>query len=491
MLILTTLLFLAALTSCDKTKDKIVFEEALPFSEDLGCVKVDGLYGFIDETGEFVIDPTYETSGYFMNDITVVKKDGFFGVIDKNNKEVIPFIYEDAQQTYTDLISVKKDGKYGCIDLNGKTVVDFISSESIIVSNHTPEHKIAIITGEDGKKGLIDLVTNFSIPTIYTDVNPWYDEENTVSLTLGGKYGFVNLDTQAIIEPFASSYIVFFNNGTYGNLTSITVNNKSGFINSQGEIVIEPIYNFASSFDENGLASIEINNKCGCINTKGELVIDAVYDYPFFFTNGLASVSIDGNPMIINTEGELVDIDPSTFCSKPPMDFSQNLDTPCIISYYFNDNGAEKAMALSPTGEILFKTTYDDIYPMTNGLYTVYNIGLMGCINERGIEILPPEYNQLNYIEDNLFIVAKGNKYGVIDTMRNELIPLEYDEILNTGGNLILIKLEEKWGYYNIKTKTLKDKLYDEVIAYNSYPIPVRKGEQWFYIDENGDVLFN
>lgn len=477
------------LTGCSKTKT--TFEEAFPFSEDLACVKIDELYGFIDNTGEFVIEPQYETSGYFVKGISIVKKDGFFGVIDKNNKEIVPFIYEDAQTTYIDdLITVKKDGKYGCINLKNETVVDFISTDIIYVSSYGSDHKIAIVTGDDGKKGFIDLVTNFSVPTIYTDVNAWGSPDiNIIGLSLGGyKHGFVNLDTQTIVEPLSSNYIWFYNNySVYGNLATISVNGKYGIINSQGEIIIEPTYSFLGSFDDNGLAFVDINNKFGCINTKGELVIDAVYDSPFYFTNGLAKVSMDGKAMIINTTGEIVDIDPSTFSIRQPIDFSQDLENPCIISYYLDDNGTEKAMALSPDGEILFKTTYDDIYPMADGLYTVFNIGLMGCVNERGIEILPPEYDQLYYVGNNLFIVSKGNKYGVMDAMRNELIPIEYDEIFKTEGDLIFMRSKEKCSYYNIETKALKKDIFDEVIPYTTYPIPVRKGDQWFYLDENGE----
>lgn len=483
------ILFASMLTLIGCSKTKTTFEEALPFSEDLACVKVDGLYGFIDNTGEFVIEPQYETAGYFVNGTAIVKKDGFFGVIDKNNKEIIPFIYEDAQTTYIDdLITVKKHGRYGCINLKNETVVDFISTDIIYGYSYGTDHKLAIITGDDRKRGFIDLATNFSVPTIYTDVNPSYAEQSIVELSIGGyKHGFVNLDTQTIVEPFSSSYIWFSNIDDYNNLATFSVNNKYGIINSQGEIIIEPIYNYLSSFDDNGLASVDINNKFGCINTKGELVIDSVYDSPFYFTNGLAKVSVDGKAMIINTTEEIVDIDPSPFSPSQPMDFSQDLENPCIISYYLDNKGAEKAMALSPDGEILFKTIYDDIYPMADGLYTVYNIGLMGCVNKRGIEILPPEYNQLYYVGNNLFIVSKGNKYGVMDAMRNELIPLEYDEIFKTEGDLIFMRSKEKCSYYNIETKALKKDIFDEVIPYTTYPIPVRKGDQWFYLDENGE----
>ena len=60
------------------------FEDALPFSNGLAAVKNNGVWGYINTEGEYVIDPAFEEAGSFVGSLAAVKKGGVWCVIDKS-----------------------------------------------------------------------------------------------------------------------------------------------------------------------------------------------------------------------------------------------------------------------------------------------------------------------------------------------------------------------------------------------------------------------
>ncbi len=66
------------------------FDDALPFSEGLAAIKVNGKWGFIDTTGTMIIEPQYDkVSYYFTNGLTSVTK-----------KPLLPKAYIDREGNY-------------------------------------------------------------------------------------------------------------------------------------------------------------------------------------------------------------------------------------------------------------------------------------------------------------------------------------------------------------------------------------------------------
>ncbi len=228
-LVVTLLVCIILLIGCTNSE----YEDAFEFNDGLASVKLKGLYGFIDSEGNLVIEPAYDEGGHFSDGIALVRKNGLYGGIDKNNNSVIPFEYSAAILVSEDLISVKKNGfygaidknnnviipfeysepllslesenlisvkkneKYGCINLKGEIIIDFVSNQPIEIYSASGKDKIAIIT-ENNLQGIIDLDTGFKVEPTYTQVSPWFgdDDENIICIEQRGKYGFINLDTK-------------------------------------------------------------------------------------------------------------------------------------------------------------------------------------------------------------------------------------------------------------------------------------------------------
>ncbi|RYY37311.1 MAG: WG repeat-containing protein [Sphingobacteriaceae bacterium] len=73
------------------------YEWASRFFNGLGQVKKNGLWGFINETGEEIIKPEYELAGFFFEELAAVKKGGLWGYINLNGDFIINPQYKGAR----------------------------------------------------------------------------------------------------------------------------------------------------------------------------------------------------------------------------------------------------------------------------------------------------------------------------------------------------------------------------------------------------------
>src|SRR5262245_18629398 len=74
------------------TKAEVIprrFERALPFSEGLAAVRVEGRFGYIDERGDPVIPPQYDLAGGFYQGLAEVLIGDKTGVIDREGRFVV------------------------------------------------------------------------------------------------------------------------------------------------------------------------------------------------------------------------------------------------------------------------------------------------------------------------------------------------------------------------------------------------------------------
>lgn len=96
------------------------------FSEGLSPVNIDGNLGYVDKTGEVVIEPIFEplkagnsylerVMGQFKNGMAIVKKDGKLVVINRDGEIIRSPDFEEALPFSEGLAVVKIDGKLGFI----------------------------------------------------------------------------------------------------------------------------------------------------------------------------------------------------------------------------------------------------------------------------------------------------------------------------------------------------------------------------------------
>ena len=90
----------------------------------MAAVKFNGKYGYIDQTGKFVIEPQYDDADTFCEDeLARIQLDGKYGCIDKSGKIIIKPQYEWLTIDNKNVIFIKQGEKWGMVDRNGDYVV--------------------------------------------------------------------------------------------------------------------------------------------------------------------------------------------------------------------------------------------------------------------------------------------------------------------------------------------------------------------------------
>lgn len=225
--------------TCIRKNGKILFqvdsvEYVHAFSDGLAkIITSTQLYGFINENGEKIIKPEYDSAHDFSEGLAAFKSVNKWGFINTNGNIVIEPQYTNVGDFKEGLAFVQVNGQYGYIDKKGEMII----------------------------KPQFDKADNFS--------------EGLASVKTGGSYGFINRKGNYVINPqFAESEpfsggLALFRQGRY-----------YGFINSKGEIVSPPTYDLATSFigDFAFVYDSEVSSKYGTIDKQGKTVLQSQFD---------------------------------------------------------------------------------------------------------------------------------------------------------------------------------------------------------------------
>ncbi|MDH3674622.1 MAG: WG repeat-containing protein [Anaerolineae bacterium] len=285
----------------------------------------DGLtYGYVDETGEWVIEPKFDFAADFVEDLAVMEQGGEYGYIDTGGNVVVEPQYDFAADFAFGLAPVVVDGEFGYIDQTGQPVIE-------------PQFNDAYA----------------------------FTAEGLAAVRPDQSYGYIDRTGQFVIEPQFESAASFSE-----DLAAVTADGNYGFIDSTGQFVIEPQFDFASTFSE-GLAAVLVDGRVGFIDQSGEIVIEPAYDYAQDFSEGLAAVSVDGLTGYIDPAGQIV--------IEPQFDFAESFSEGLAAA-------REEALIgfIDPTGRMVIAPQFDDAGAFRNGLARVERAHQWGYIDPSG-----------------------------------------------------------------------------------------------------------
>ena len=97
-----------------------MYDEVFMVKEEMVCVDVDGLFGYVNLNNKMVIEPKYELAQSFSMGLANVMLNDKYGYIDKTGKVVLDFKYELATPFEEDgTARVKLDGRWASITKEG------------------------------------------------------------------------------------------------------------------------------------------------------------------------------------------------------------------------------------------------------------------------------------------------------------------------------------------------------------------------------------
>jgi len=107
----------------EKILDMLIFDELTSFSEDLGGIMFENKWGFCDKKGNIVIDFQFDEIKEFSEGLCAVSVNQKWGFIDKNGEIVLPTEFERVHSFSEGLAPAWLDEGYGYIDHFGDFVI--------------------------------------------------------------------------------------------------------------------------------------------------------------------------------------------------------------------------------------------------------------------------------------------------------------------------------------------------------------------------------
>ncbi len=465
-----------------------IYDNGANFQEGLAVIMVNNKIGYIDRAGNEIVPPKYENAGDFQKGIAVVYLGGKMGLIDKTGKELISPRFEGIYDKYRDIlvVKIKMDNRmlHGYISSAGKELTPVKYTNDLGSENF--RHGLARVC-VDSLCGLVDKNGVEVLPIIYKTIG-YFDDGRHAVVKRDGKYGTIDTLGKEIIKPLYEASFKFDKEG----YASVKRNGKYGMIDRTGKEVVKPVYDYVSSFDDGyakvsvagkyGIVDraareivslkyekiniirvfdevmFEVRNekyKCGLVDKQGNEVMPLIFDEIKFFTGSSQAVYfavvMNGRHALINKAWERVTpwyeemqyYSISSGMVPVRLDGKYgffNVRTGKEIAPKYDDTKSfmEKEFAvvslggerfkINENGDLLEKVKYDYIHPLKGGLRTVIASKKWGAINEKGIEIIPLQYDYLSPDDEGLGYrsVQFNDKHGLIDRTGKIVIPIIY-----------------------------------------------------------------
>lgn len=280
-------------------------------AQDLHIAGRDGLYGYVDHTGTWVIEPRFIDPGSFVDGVArVFVPEKGYAFIDERGRYVMPpKRFERLDELSEGLAAFEleqehrdKYNSYGYLNAKGQIVIP----EQFYAAYEFSEG-LAAAAPELRKCGFIDHSGKFVIAPLfelnsYGDCGSFHEGlAHVIQAVKNGKAGFIDHSGKFVIPPIYEQAFDF----SEGYAVVRLKDDSYGFIDKHGIALSNLRFGFAHAFSE-GLAAVNVGGKWGYIDNKGVLAIPAKYDDAGEFWEDRAWVELDGKRGYIDRSGVLV-----------------------------------------------------------------------------------------------------------------------------------------------------------------------------------------
>ena len=341
-----------------------------------------GKWGFINEVGNYVVNPQFDDVQSFSEGLATVSVGGS------------PITFGGSQIPAT--IGGVEGSKWGFIDKKGNYIVN-PQFDDVWTGF---EHGVAlvnlgmklygmrdgkVVAGEKGKWGLIDKTGKYIL-------NPQFDEVRNLNgglfaFAVGNKFGIIDKNGKYVASPKYDEIEKFSE-----DVAAVKIGHKWGFISSEGQYIVDPQFDQVHSYKE-GLAAVCVGGKLqvygdtyggkwGFIDKKGNYIVNSQFDDVHYIADGLVGVNIGGR-----TDKK----------------------------YAFIIKGGKWGI-IDLDGKYIVDPIYDDsCYTFEEGLCNVKRGEKWGYIDKTGEMVITPEFDNAEPFKNNLAAVMLGDEWGYID----------------------------------------------------------------------------
>lgn len=421
----------------DETGEFVIdpeFDIAWSFIRGTAVVKEDGKYGLIDKKGDWIVEPQYDSVIPFSADCFIIIHDTLFGFMKHGSGEIIiPPQYEQVYYYTADLCVVQKGRALGVVRSDGtlacapqlQDLREMLGPLATVVQSDTTDEMsmlMSIIDGGNVKLGLLNSRGEFVTPCKYDEI---FDD-----VMSGFYYPFIR----------AQEYV---NDSVIGDVAVMI--GKYGIVDTTGKIMSEPMFDEMPVYGD-GMFRVRIGSKYGYADTSGKVVVPPKWEYAVAFSEGKAIVSDNSNSSIIDKTGKVI---------------AENLG-PGTGMYRFNSGRARCRSQdgmygyMDATGKRIIPPTFDAADDFSDGVAIVSKNGYYGLIDTLGNFLIESEYRFLFDLGDGFFKVTDtiGNS-GVVNAKGDIIIPLQYGDVFHLQKNYFMVENEFMSGCFDITGKQI------------------------------------
>lgn len=242
------------------------FSVAGDFSEELAPAQLPGgEYGFINTSGDFVIDPQYDFAGAFSEGLAAVRDDGLWGYVATSGELSIDLKFSDARAFSEELAAVETFEGWVYINKTGSEVIspDFQVSAAGEFSDGLAPVQTTEGWGYINKTGNPIITPKYEEAGVFAQSRAWIREDDYV--------GFIDKSGENVI-PNQFGEVKSFSE----DMSAVRISSRWFFISRKsGRIVINEPFNAAESFS-NGIARVQLgedeNTRFGYIDRSGKYI---------------------------------------------------------------------------------------------------------------------------------------------------------------------------------------------------------------------------
>ena len=414
-------------------------------------------YGYIDYTGEKIVNPKYSYGENFVKGYAIVKDSSNLPlIIDKGGKEVVSTgTYFSVYRAGTDIIAskvTKKGLKYGILDANLKEKTDFVYdmiSYSGDVYTYTKENSVGLIN-IDGKEVFEYKLTDNDNKIIEVSVSSVsnLDYQRYAAVKVNSSSQIVNINDGTVVFGATLNEIVPEENNVF---YEVRENNNKRYIYVQDNKII---------LESDDYLSLNISS----IETGILKALTSSYTYEFISTKTMEQIK-KGLTLNDVYEGEKI------FIYKEH-NYKKNKDSFILVK----------------KGEI-YKTidaNFTIEKPYKNGIAIVkFFDGTYGYLNEDGNLISDEKFIEASEFDSYGEAICRTIEgYGVINKdgkviikFENESIKMASGEvkkktIANNNNNVFYaVKKDNKYAIYNSNGKRVNKTYYDDIVFDETQPL--------------------
>jgi len=391
-------------------------------------IKVNQLWGFIDEDGKVTIQPNFQDAENFSEGLALVKLEGKYGYVNKSGKLVVAAEYDDALAFNEGHAVVELKDKLGMINRNGEFIIPPRYEDLGNLENGLSYFLLDSLYGYFDAKGIE------RIKPKYTEASDFENGKSIVSID----------DFYGLIDVFGTTFIAMKYQGLrhyHDDIYLAMQNDYWGLIQLNGDTILPFIYDYISKISNNRIL-IEKEGEFNYTDLNGHLLLTTwIPVYSEFkqlatFKNGYAKIKFEGKFNLIDTTGKKL--------------FAQPKENIGDYSSLIAVNKSDKWGYVNPAGAQIIPYNFTWANSFEGNYAIAGNDPFFGLINKQGKYVVNPYFEQLTFLNDSLLIAKSLGNYGIISIDGDTLLNFVYLSIEPISEKVVRIEQGGAIFYYDL-----------------------------------------